>query len=199
MQMAEQFDISTLAWVKGEIDETLKLARIALERYVEDPSDEAPLQSSIAYIHQVYGTLHMVELGGAAMFAEEMEQFASAIQQGQIENKELAYELMMRSILQLPDYLERLLAGQGDNPVGLLPLLNELRDLRGDKALDSAAFFRPNLLVMPPARKSKPPAGVDSCIAAKKLHRYYMAGLLNLIKGIDVDASLKLIDTVIDK
>jgi len=199
MQMAEQFDISTLAWVKGEIDETLKLARIALERYVEDPSDEAPLQSSIAYIHQVYGTLHMVELGGAAMFAEEMEQFASAIQQGQIENKELAYELLMRSILQLPDYLERLLAGQGDNPVGLLPLLNELRDLRGDKALDSAAFFRPNLLVMPPARKSKPPAGVDSCIAAKKLHRYYMAGLLNLIKGIDVDASLKLIDTVIDK
>ena len=43
MQMAEQFDISTLAWVKGEIDETLKQARIALEAYVEDSGDEAQL------------------------------------------------------------------------------------------------------------------------------------------------------------
>ena len=199
MQMAEQFDISTLAWVKGEIDETLKQARIALERYVEDPNDEAQLQFCITYIHQVYGTLHMVELDGAAMFAEEMEQFGSAIQQGQIENKDQAYELLMRAILQLPDYLESLLAGQGDNPVGLVPLLNELREQRGDKALDSAAFFRPNLSVIPPARKASPPAGVNSSVAAQKLHRYYMAGLAKIIKGTDVEPSLKALATVIDK
>ncbi len=199
MQMAEQFDISTLAWVKGEIDETLKQARIALERYVEDPNDEAQLQFCITYIHQVYGTLHMVELGGAAMFAEEMEQFGIAIQQGQIENKEQAYELLMRAILQLPDYLESLLAGQGDNPVGLVPLLNELRQQRGDKALDGAAFFRPNLLVIPPARKAKPAAGLDSSVASKKLHRYYIAALAKIIKGSDVEAGLKGVAAVIDK
>ena len=198
MQMAEQFDISTLAWVKGEIDETLKQARVALERYVEDPDDDAQLQFCITYIHQVYGTLHMVELEGAAMFAEEMEQFGSAIQQGQIEDTERAYELLMRAILQLPDYLESLLAGQGDNPVGLVPLLNELRQQRGDKALDSAVFFRPNLQVPPPAR-SVPTPGVDSSVAAKKLHRYFMASLARIIKDTNVEANLKTVAAVIDK
>ena len=199
MQMAEQFDISTLAWVKGEIDETLKQARIALEAYVEDPNDEAQLQFCISYIHQVYGTLHMVELGGAAMFAEEVEAFAKALQQGAIENREQAYELLMRAILQLPDYLEGLLAGQSDNPAGLVPLLNELRQLRGDKVLDSAAFFRPNLAVLPPQRKAKPAAGVDSAAAAKKLHRYYLAALAKILKGTELDANLKTVATVLDK
>jgi len=199
MQMAEQFDISTLAWVKGEIDETLKQARIALEAYVEDPNDEAQLQFCISYIHQVYGTLHMVELGGAAMFAEEVEAFAKALQQGAIENQEQAYELLMRAILQLPDYLEGLLAGQSDNPAGLVPLLNELRQLRGDKVLDSAVFFRPNLAVLPPQRKGKPAAGVDSAAAAKKLHRYYLAALAKILKGTELDTNLKTVATVLDK
>lgn len=199
MQMAEQFDISTLAWVKGEIDETLKQARVALEQYVDDPGDAGQLQSCIDYIHQVYGTLQMVELGGAALFAEEMEKFCAAIQQDQIENKAQAYELLMRAILQLPDYLESLLAGQGDNPVALVPLLNELRQQRGDKKLDSAAFFRPSLQVIPPPRIGAAAAGIDSSVAAKKLHRYYLSALAKVIKGTNVEGGIKGIGKVIDK
>ncbi|HEX9802492.1 MAG TPA: Hpt domain-containing protein, partial [Gammaproteobacteria bacterium] len=198
MQMAEQFDISTLAWVKGEIDETLKQARVALEQYVDDPGDAGQLQSCIDYIHQVYGTLQMVELGGAALFAEEMEKFCAAIQQDQIENKAQAHELLMRAILQLPDYLESLLAGQGDNPVALVPLLNELRQQRGDKKLDSAAFFRPSLQVIPPPRIGAA-AGIDSSVAAKKLHRYYLSALAKVIKGTNVEGGIKGIGKVIDK
>jgi len=199
MQMAEQFDISTLAWVKGEIDETLKQARLALEAYVDDPNDDAQLQFCITYIHQVYGTLHMVELSGAAMFAEEVETFAKALQQGNIADKGQAYELLMRAILQLPDYLEGLLAGQSDNPAGLVPLLNELRQLRGDKVLDGAAFFRPNLTVTPPARMAKSATGVDSAAAAKKIHRYYLAALAKILKGVDVDTNLNTVTTVLNK
>lgn len=197
--MAEQFDISTLAWVKGEIDETLKQARVALERYVDEPEDEVALDLCITLIHQVSGTLQMVELGGAAMFAGEMEQFASAIQKGQVEDREQAYELLMRAILQLPDYLESLLDGQRDNPQGLVPVLNAMRQQHGEKLLDSAAFFRPNLSIPPPPRKSKPPAGIDSAEAAKKLHRFYMSALVKILKGIDVQESLKILATVIEK
>jgi len=199
MQMAEQFDISTLAWVKGEIDETLKQARIALEAYVEDPDEEAQLQSCIEYIHQVSGTLKMVELLGAALFAEEVEKFAVALQQSEIEDTEQGYELLMRAILQLPDYLESLLEGKSDNPVALLPLLNELRQLRGDQAIDSTQFFRPNLAVKPPTPKQRPAEGVTSQAAAKKLHRFYLAALAKLLKGNDVPANLKTVATVIEK
>lgn len=199
MQMAEQFDVSTLAWVKGEIDDTLKQARIALEAYVEDPDEETQLQSCIDYIHQVSGTLQMVELLGAALFADEVEKFALALKQQEIEDTEQGYELLMRAILQLPDYLESLLGGSSDNPVALVPLLNELRQLRGDKALDSTEFFRPDLSVVPPQRKSKPADGVDSQVAAKKLHRFYLAALAKVIKGTDVAANLKTVAAVIDK
>ena len=199
MQMAEQFDISTLAWVKGEIDETLKQARIALESFVDDPDEPAPLQSCIDYIHQVSGTLQMVELLGAALFADEVEKFALALQKAEISDTEQAYELLMRAILQLPDYLESLLAGKSDNPVVLVPLLNELRQLRGDTALDSTQFFRPNLSVTPPKPKSQPAEGIDSQVAAKKLHRFYLAALAKLLKGTDIPVNLKTATTVIDK
>jgi chemosensory pili system protein ChpA (sensor histidine kinase/response regulator) len=197
--MAEQFDISTLAWVKGEIDETLKQARIALERYVDEPDDEVALELCITLIHQVYGTLQMVELSGAALFAGEIEQFGSAIQKGQVQDKEQAYELLMRSILQLPDYLENLLDGQQDNPQGLVPLLNEMREQRRESLLDSAAFFRPNLTVSPPPRAATPPAGIDSSVVAKKLHRFYMAALVKIIKGVETKENLKILGMVLDK
>lgn len=197
--MAEQFDISTLAWVKGEIDETLKQARVELERYVEEAGDEAALDLCITLIHQVYGTLQMVELGGAALFAGEMEAFGTAIRKGQSEDKEHAYELLMRSILQLPDYLEKLLDGQQDNPQGLVPLLNEMRQQRGEKLLDSADFFRPNLLIPPPPRITAPPAGVDSTAAAKKLHRFYMAALVKIIKDVEAQENLKILGSILDK
>ncbi len=199
MQMAEQFDISTLAWVKGEIDETLKQARLALEAYVEDQDDESQLEFCIGYVHQVYGTLHMVELQGAALFAKEVEEFAVALREGKIENTEEGFELLMRAILQLPDYLESLLAGQQDNPVSLLPLLNDMRGLRGEQELNKESYFAPNLSIEAPAREVAPPANVTIQLMAKKVHPYLMPSLSKLIKGIDQAASLKTIATVIEK
>ena len=66
-------DFSTLSWVKKELDETLKEARQSLEAHVENPEDKAQLGFLTAYLHQVYGTLQMVELYGASLLTEEME------------------------------------------------------------------------------------------------------------------------------
>ena len=79
MSNIEQIDFSTLIWVKKELDETLKRAQLAIEKYVENPEDENQLQFCATYLHQVQGTLKMVELYGAAMVAEEMEEVAKKI------------------------------------------------------------------------------------------------------------------------
>ncbi len=184
MQIADQFDISTLAWIKGEIDETLKQARSELEAFVDDPQDDSHIQSCVEHIHQVYGTLQMVELYGAAMFAGEMEIFAESLKGG--DSDEQSYEMLMRAILQLPDYLESLLAGKADNPAILLPVLNELRQHRGDTELNSAEFFHPNLSITPPPRLMEPPTGVDSVYAANRLHRFFMSSLVKILKAIGV-------------
>jgi len=71
--MGDRHDYVALDWVKGEIEEVLRQAQYELEAYAESPDDTARMKFCRAYLHQVRGTLHMVEFYGAAMLAEEME------------------------------------------------------------------------------------------------------------------------------
>ncbi|KAA2285157.1 Hpt domain-containing protein [Arenimonas fontis] len=145
MRLNEDIDFTTLTWVKPELDETLRQARQALEAYVEEGEDPGQLKACATFLHQVQGTLRMVELYGAAMVAEEMEQLAKALVDGQVADREAGYAALMRGIVQLPDYLERLQSGHRDIPIVLLPLLNELREVRGEKGLSEAVLFSPDL------------------------------------------------------
>ena len=143
--MNQVIDFSTLAWVKKELDVTLKEARHALEAHAENPQDEAQTGFLVAHLHQVYGTLQMVELYGAALLAEEMEKVATAIAEQTVADREGACEALMGATLQLPDYLDRLTSGHRDIPLVLLPLLNELRAARGEQPLSESSMFKPDL------------------------------------------------------
>ena len=152
MRLQDHIDFTTLQWVKPELDETLSLARQSLEAYVDNPGDRDVMRSCADNLHQVQGTLRMVELYGAAMVAEEMETLAISLLEDHVRNREDAYAALMRGLMQLPDYLERLSSGHRDVPVVLLPLLNELRASREQEALSEAALFTPNLEAALPAQ-----------------------------------------------
>ena len=154
-------DTNILQWVKSEIDETLKQAQTSLEAYVEDPADESQMRFCINYLHQVHGTLQMVELHGAALAIEEMEKLSKAIFDNKVNNKDDAYETLMRGILQVPDYLEHLLAGNPDMPVVLLPLLNDIRAARNEPLLSEGALFTPDLNVAAPTAEFSVGSGED--------------------------------------
>ena len=85
--MGDRHDYVALEWVKGEIAETLKQARQALEAFVENPQDATRMRFCQTYVHQVHGTLQMVEFFGAALLAEEMEQLAGALIDGRVTNQ----------------------------------------------------------------------------------------------------------------
>lgn len=196
--MAYDFDYGTLNWVKSEIDETLKQARAALEAYVENTDDETQLRFCINYLHQVTGTLHMVELYGASLAAEEMEALALELVEGKISQRDDAYEALMRGIIQLPDYLDRLQGGQRDRPVVLLPLLNDLRAARGQALLSENALFNPDLGVNVPSSADKvgPEAGDIRQLARRLRHDYHL-GLLGWFRDRDREASLQKIGEVL--
>lgn len=143
--MGDRHDYVALDWVKGEISETLGQARQALEAYVENPEDSTRLRFCLTYIHQVHGTLQMVEFYGAALLAEEMEKLAQALMHGTAAREAEALEVLMQSILQMPAYLDRVQSGRRDLPLVLLPLLNDMRTARGDKLLSENALFSPEL------------------------------------------------------
>ena len=188
--MNQAIDFSTLTWVKNELDETLREARQSLEAHVENPQDEAQLGFLAAHLHQVYGTLHMVELYGASLLAEEMEQVARAIADQTVARHDEACDVLMRAILQLPDYLERLISGYRDIPLVLLPLLNDLRAVRGENLLSENYMFAPDLDA--PLPESVLTAGSDADIQkeAQVLRHRFQLGLLGWFRGNGTDDAL---------
>ncbi len=143
----DAIDHTALGWVKPEIDETLRQARIEIEAFAESPDDVERMHGCAGYLHQVQGTLRMLELRAPAMVAAEMEQLAQALGADKTTGRDDACSALMRGVVQLPDYLERLQGGHRDIPIVLLPLLNELRAARGAPAMAQDAL--PDLLEEP--------------------------------------------------
>ncbi|MEN9461636.1 MAG: hypothetical protein RIS84_1656, partial [Pseudomonadota bacterium] len=48
---------AALTWVKVTIDESLKQTRQALEQFVENPNETAPLQQCVLLLHEIRGVL----------------------------------------------------------------------------------------------------------------------------------------------
>ncbi|TCK17147.1 chemosensory pili system protein ChpA (sensor histidine kinase/response regulator) [Thiogranum longum] len=198
--MNQVIDFSTLTWVKNELDETLKEARQSLEAYVEDTSDVARLGFLSAHLHQVYGTLQMVELYGAALLAEEMEQVAVALADGKVAQQDDACNVLMRAILQLPDYLDRLISGSQDIPLVLLPILNDLRAVRGANLLSENVMFSPDLGAALPGDVASYTVEGDLVADAKQLRHRFQIGLLGWFRaGANEQKSLDSLSEVLDK
>jgi len=165
MRLQDHIDFTTLQWVRPELEQTLSDARESLESYVDNPARQDAMRACAGSLHQVQGTLRMVELPGPAMVAMEMETLAIALLEDHVAQREEAYAALMRGLMQLPDYLERLAGGHRDVPVVLLPLLNDLRASRGQAALSETALFRPNLDAFLP---SQAPAAMSEAQAAER-------------------------------
>ncbi len=194
MRPQDNIDFTTLTWVKPELDETLRQARNALQSYVEEGENPAELKACAGLLHQVQGTLRMVELYGAAMVAEEMEQLSKALVDGKIEKRDDAYAVLMQGIVQLPDYLERLQSGHRDIPIVLLPLLNSLRDARGEKGLAEDVLFSPDLSRPLPASAAGPavPMPHDELRRrAEALRNLYQGALLRWLKDDNSTATVR--------
>ena len=102
--MADTNEQLALSWVRKEINKSLEQARHGLEAFADNDSDVTQIRFCISCLHEVRGTLQMLEFFGAALFAEEMEHLADAIANGKFVAKEKALEVLMASMLQLPTY-----------------------------------------------------------------------------------------------
>lgn len=191
--MGDRHDYVALEWVKGEIAETLKQARQALESYVENPQDPTRMGFCLAYIHQVRGTLQMVEFYGAALLAEEMEYLTQALIDGKTSSQSEALEVLMQAILQLPAYLERIQSARRDLPLVVLPLLNDLRTARGEKLLSETSLFSPDL------SRESPVLPVDALARLRtaelpallrKLRQMLQVALVGVIRNQDLPTNL---------
>ena len=100
----------TLDLVGRELNNTLGEARTALETFVEQPENVVLLQRCVTDLHQVQGVLRLLEIFGAALLAEEMEQVTTTCSPASQKNQAETLDALMRAMVQ-PSYVERVLAG----------------------------------------------------------------------------------------
>jgi chemosensory pili system protein ChpA (sensor histidine kinase/response regulator) len=194
----------TLELVGREVTATLTEARSALENYVEQPDNVALVERCAQDLHQVQGVLRVLEIYGAALLAEEMEQVAHYLIATVHERKGQAESLdaLMRAMVQLPSYLERVLAGGRDLALVLLPLLNDLRAVRGHALLSEGTLLLLNLKsdkqAQPQAASAgEPPMTVEQW--ARRLRARYQQGLIGWIRGERPEQNLEILAAVAHK
>ena len=190
--MGDRHDYVALEWVKGEIAETLKQAHHAIETLLDDPQATYALSDCLACIHQVHGSLQMVEFYGAALLAEEMEQLVCALQQGRVHHRDEALHLLMQALGQLPIYLDRIQGARRDLPLVVLPLINDLRSARGEGLLSETSLFSPQLPDLPPLDGESlallEPAELPSVL--RKLRQMLQMALVGLLREQDDETNL---------
>lgn len=200
--MGNHHDSIALDWVRGEIQDTLTQGQHALEAYVENRDDTARLRFCLNYLHQVHGTLQMVELYGAALLTEEMEKLTQAVLNETVANTDEAVEVLMQAILQLPQYLEHLASSQDDFPMVLLPLLNDLRAARGESLLSDTSLFKPDLApsrITVAGKVSQRLQDPTVLGHIRKLRQMYQFALAGVIREADLDAHFEYMQKVIQR
>src|SRR6185503_20040800 len=194
----------TFDFVGRELNATLSEARTALENYVEQPENLTLLERCKQELHQVQGVLRVLEIYGAALLAEEMEQVTSYLLATAAERKNQAESLdaLMRAMVQLPGYLERVLAGGRDLALVLLPLLNDLRAVRGSALLSEGTLLLLNLKSDKQAQPvaaapGEPPLNIEQW--ARRLRARFQVGLIGWIRGERIEQNLEILAAVAQK
>lgn len=167
---------------------TLDDARGFLESFADGSGSVEALERCASLLHMAKGALHLTETYGASLLAEEMEEtcrFMAKHRHKEGESEE-GIEALSRAMVQLPIYVDRILAGGRDIPLVLLPLLNDLRAARGRRLLSEGTLLLLNLGKKPTEAdsvKRRKPSGEDIAALSKGLRPQFQLGLLGLVKG----------------
>ena len=179
---------ASLQVVAREISAELNEARLALEAYAERPGDHGLLERFAGHLHLGRGALRIAEVYGGSLLAEEMEQVAHyvATHSGHGRTDADGLDALMRAIEQLPAYLDRVASGGRDVPLALLPLLNDLRAVRGGALLSEGTLLTLNLRSDEPARPIATGPSSEVAEMARRLRPRFQLALLGWIRGENV-------------
>ena len=208
--MSANQDFVALDWIKADISETLEQAQHALESYAELSQDSSSIRTCLTFLHQVHGTLKMVQIEGPTDMALEMEAVAQALMNETVPDQGAAQEVLMQSILQMPGYLDRIQRDQQDIPDFVATVVDNLRVSRGAERLNrsascsnsssAAVAFNLDLLSAPtPAETIGFYKNQNGPETARKLRLRYQQSLMALLKKANPRENLTLMGKVFAK
>ena len=182
--MAAEFDIGPLTWVKGEIDQALKKSLACLRAFAANPAESTQLKFSRTHLHQAHGALQIVGLDGVTRVSEELENLVGEIEKSGEPLKPETLAVVERVFDAISAYLDKLLAGEPNQPLLLFSVYRDLAAARGKDSVDPVDLYYPDLSRRPPRRERAPSAhtGEELIQHYRDARARYQRGLVKLIK-----------------
>lgn len=182
--MSPPSDHFALDWIRADLLQTLEDARASLEAYA-DSGDATRMRMCLTGLHQLHGTLLMLELDGVTCLADHLEQLAQSLTTDAIDDAGAAQQCLMQGILELPGYLDDLHKGGRDSRLPMLPLVNQARALLGHEALEMPGGSSVNVHAEAPAASLAKFGEIDGPGKVKRIRAAYQQVLLSILRGED--------------
>ncbi|WP_314409007.1 ferrous iron transporter B [Pseudomonas kuykendallii] len=183
---------TSLGLVRDELFATMEEAEQSLEQFITERENVSLLQQAIESLQQVRGTLKLIELTGAEMLAQEIQQQATDIPAGASEVRDIQLAALSTALFVLRRYLENLDAHREEMPEVLLPAINDLRKAGNQPPLPESFFFSVRLDQPRPLRDGTTRETVDLTVEGRRLRQMYQVGLLGFIREQSSASSLRL-------
>lgn len=191
MSTTETLNLASLKMVHDELVATIEQSAVRLEQFAQDRNNGELLQNCIDGIKQIRGILSLIQLRGVDLLADELATHITDITLGEDEKTDAKLELLTASFFILPRYLEYCTQTARSMAMLLIPHINELRLARKAAPLPESYFYplagiKANPRALPP-RQVLPE---DLSVLVRRLRHMYQTALLNVLKGVQVRASL---------
>lgn len=183
---------TSLGLVRDELFATMEEAEQSLEQFITERQNVGLLQQAIESLQQVRGTLKLIELTGAEMLAQEIQQQATDIPAGASEVRDIQLSALSNALYVLRRYLENLDAHREEMPEVLLPAINDLRKAGNQPPLPESFFFSVRLDQPRPLLEGLPRETADLASEGRRLRHMYQVGLLGFIREQSPASSLRL-------
>ena len=193
MEPENAHNAQVFEWLGEEVEISLASAHHALARFADNPEDKLALWECLEQVHQVRGCLAIAQASALLPLLDEIEALIEVMQTTPTVNVGERCDTLAQGLNKVSACLHPAMIGSGRSLV-LLPVLNDLRALRGERlyALDRGFHFQ-----VPEV--SRVPLQMDAAALqaqVKRLRGSFQSALLSLLKGSDREVAVRTLEKV---
>ncbi|WP_373187675.1 ferrous iron transporter B [Halopseudomonas sp.] len=184
---------TSLDLVREELFASMGEVEDLLQQFLEDRHNGSLLQQAIEGLHQLRGTLTLIELRGAALLLTEMIALATDIPEHAGEERNEQLSALCDGLFLLERYLQQCRHQGFERPELLLPAINQLRTHRsGAVPYSDSHFYLLSAAELPLRLRGNDAAQPLDDRSFNRLRQMYQLGLLGVIRGDTVAGSAPL-------